>query len=272
MNKIKVAKQLIRLAKSLIAYSDDDPIMKSNNVDEIQELINGNYNNVTLEQWSHICEICNPYAIRQVNQTKQIFGFPSHSDADDVISILKTHILNKVGKNELVIKSHLKGYLFGSIRYIIYNINKNKTDKYTAVIIDEEELKKFINQNSFEEARKQNLEQEWAQKQELVEKQLEKYNDKPLKKAVSWAYKVSDDFSILDLFKMRYQKNMSLRMISGEIDAPESSIKGFLRVTMQKIYDNIKEQMKQLKLSSSSTVDFIEELLSDKSFWEKFNQ
>jgi hypothetical protein len=138
MNKIKVAKELIKLAKSLIAYSnDDDPIIKSNDLDEIDTLVDGNYNNLTLEQWSHICEICKPYAIGQVKQTKQIFGFPDHSDADDVISILKTHVLDKVGKNKLIIKPHyLKGYLFGAIRYIIRDIKRNKIDKNTAITID----------------------------------------------------------------------------------------------------------------------------------------
>jgi hypothetical protein len=65
---------------------------------------------------------------------------------------------------------------------------------------------------------------------------------------------------------------MSLRMISEKIDAPESTIKGFLNSTIKKIYDNIKKQMNHLKLSSISSVDFIEEILNDKLFWDKFNQ
>lgn len=292
MNNIKVAKQLIKLAKSLIAFKEDETItqksvkeqiMEETNISKIDKLIKENYPNkyedVTEDEWMHIFDMCKRFAYDQVVNGQSM----NQHDVNDVMNIFRSKIWDKIKDNNF--KTHngknidnLQQYLFGSIKYIAKRYKEvfylHGTDKATNrdISIEENELQNYIDNNSFEEADKLEKEKQYNEALNILSKEIEKLKNYKINDFKKRAPIKNNELTFFDIYEMYYDQKMAMEDIAKEL--------GIKYAGVQQLFKHINKTLKN-KLNIHginedcyydnvrTSSDFLEDLLNDKKLWQK---
>lgn len=281
--KIKVAKELIKLAKSLIAYQEDntvhEQIMQEDKVSNIDKLIKENYPNkyedVTEDEWMHIFDICQGFAYDQVIKGQSM----NTHDVNDVMNIFRSKIWNKIENKDFKTYkgediTNLQSYLFGAIKFIakkykeaFYLHRKDKRD----ISIEENELQNYINNNSFEEPEKIEQENQYNEAINVMLEEVEKLKDYKINDFKKHAPIQNEDFSFFDLLKKYFDEKIPMETIAKEIGITYSGVQQLFK----HIFPYLKNKLQQKGIKNLNNIDiiktssdFIEDMLSDENFWQ----
>lgn len=134
MNNVKIAKKLIKLAKELISFKEENVFNEENktdiqlqtNINEIVKIIQerGGYQHVTEEEWIHIFNCCLPFA--KSNAALKYKNKLNQQDIENIMQEFRLQMLEKVNKNQIYHINNLARYLFQMIGNITYHYFKKE--------------------------------------------------------------------------------------------------------------------------------------------------
>lgn len=284
--KIKVAKELIKLAKSLIAYQEDntvhEQIMQEDKVSNIDKLIKENYPNkyedVTEDEWMHIFDICQGFAYEEVVKGQSM----NQHDFKDVMQIFRSKIWNKIENKDFKTYkgediTNLQSYLFGAIKNIakrykqVFYLHKTEDSANKDISIEENELQNYIDDDSFEEPEKIEQENQYNEAINVMLEEVEKLKDYKINDFKKHAPIQNEDFSFFDLLKKYFDEKIPMETIAKEIGITYSGVQQLFK----HIFPYLKKKLQQKGIKNLNNIDiiktssdFIEDMLSDENFWQ----